>query len=68
MQEFEVVITETLRMKVVVEAEDYEEAEQIVLDNWLNGEYILDADNFVDVQFQCLPPTFVPFVPGASYA
>lgn len=51
-KEFEVIIEETLRKKVIVEAEDADEAEQIVSDNWHKGEYILDADNFIDVDFK----------------
>lgn len=51
MKEYKVTITETLKMNVVVEAEDQFEAEQIVSDRWHNGEYILDADNFIEVDF-----------------
>ena len=38
-------------MTVTVEAESSEEARQIVADHWKNGEYILDADSFKDVEF-----------------
>ena len=38
-------------MNVEVEAESPEEAEQSVSDQWYKGEYILDADNFVEVDF-----------------
>jgi len=48
---FDVTITETLKMVVNVNADSKEEAEQIVADNWKAGEYILDADNFVEVDF-----------------
>ena len=34
-----------------VEAESREEARQMVADRWKNGEYILDADSFKDVEF-----------------
>ncbi len=44
-------ITETLKMNVEVEAESPEEAEQSVSDQWYKGEHILDADNFVEVDF-----------------
>lgn len=54
-QTFEVEITETLQMKVTVEAQDQLEAEQIVTDAWDNGEYILDAESFVGVSFEATP-------------
>jgi hypothetical protein len=52
---FTVTITETLKLTVEVEAKDQSEAEQIVSDNWNNSEYILDADNFVGVEFEAIP-------------
>lgn len=51
MKEYKVTITETLKMDVCVEAETQHEAEQKVFDAWRNSEYILDADNFIDVDF-----------------
>ena len=45
-------ITETLVMTVDVEAHSRDEAEQIASDNWHNSDYILDADNFVGVEFE----------------
>lgn len=51
-KEFDVTIVETLKMKVTVEAESMEDAMQLVGDKWYNGDYILDADNFVDVEFE----------------
>ena len=45
MKEYDVTITETLEMTVTVEAR------QKVADNWKNGEYILDAESFKDVEF-----------------
>lgn len=51
MKEYDVTITETLEMTVAVEAESREEAQQIASDNWKNGEYILDAESFKDVEF-----------------
>ena len=42
---YKVRITETLVMTVDV-------AEQIASDNWHNSDYILDADNFVGVEFE----------------
>jgi hypothetical protein len=55
LREFEVTVIETLKMTVSVEAKDRNEAEQIVSDNWRNSEYILDADNFVGVEFVAAP-------------
>ena len=52
MKEYDVTITETLKMTVNVEAESQMEAEQMVSDNWRNQEYILDADNFTGVDFK----------------
>ncbi len=56
MREYDVTITETLRKTVTVEAESMEEAEQIVSDQWNNSEYILDADDFIDVSFETENP------------
>ncbi len=50
-KKFSVTITETLKMVVEVEAQNQQQAEQIVSDRWKNGEYILDADNFFGVEF-----------------
>jgi len=55
LREFEVTITETLKMTVTVSAKDRDEAEQIVSDNWKNSEYILDAENFIGVEFEAAP-------------
>lgn len=52
MKEFDVTITEKLQAVVTVEAETREEAEQMVSDQWRSGDHILDADNFVDVEFE----------------
>lgn len=49
---YKVEITETLQMNVEVEADSLEEAEQLVNDKWYKGEYILGADNFIDVDFE----------------
>ena len=51
MRDFYVTITETLRMKLNVEAESMEKAIEKVKDGWKSGEYILDADHFEDVDF-----------------
>ncbi len=51
MKEYKVTITETLKMNAFVEAESQLEAEQKVSEAWRNGEHILDADCFEDVDF-----------------
>ena len=52
MKEYDVTITETLKLTVSVEASSKEEAEQMVSEQWNTGDHVLDADNFVDVQFE----------------
>ena len=52
MKEFDVTITVTLKLTVSVEASSKEEAEQMVSDQWHAGDHVLDADNFVDVDFE----------------
>ena len=58
MNTYKVKITETFEkiVEVEVEAEDREEAEQIVSDAWHNSEYILDAEDFKGVTFKAEPP------------
>lgn len=51
MKEFDVTITEKLQTVVSVEAETAEEAKQMVSDQWRSGDHVLDAENFVDVDF-----------------
>ena len=51
MKKYKVTITETLKKTVTVEANSSYEAQQKVSDSWHNSEYILDADNFVSVDF-----------------
>jgi len=53
-KKFSVTITETLKMTVEVEAENQKQAEQIVSDRWKNSEYILNADNFCEVEFTAI--------------
>lgn len=52
MKEFDVTITETLKMTVTVEADSQLEAEQLVSDRWNNSEYILNAENFTGADFK----------------
>ncbi len=49
---FNVTITEILKKTVKAEANDRQEAEQAVYDEWRTGKYILDADNFVEVKIE----------------
>ena len=54
---FKVTITEIMKKTVYVEESELkeftpQEAEQLVSDRWHNSEYILDADDFVGVEFQ----------------
>lgn len=51
-REYTVRITEHLRKEVKVAASSPEEAEQIVSDRWRCGAYVLEADDFWDVDFQ----------------
>ena len=57
MKNYQVTITETLKMTVDVEAESSEEAEAIVEEQWHLGEHILDADNFIGAEFKAKPKT-----------
>lgn len=52
MKEFYAFVTETLTRPVIVKAENQEEAEQKVIDAYYNGEFVLDASDFVDVSFE----------------
>ncbi len=52
MKEFYTFVTETLTRPVVVKAENQEEAEQKVIDAYYNGKFVLDASDFVDVNFE----------------
>lgn len=52
---FKVTITETLRRTVEVEANDPGDAEQMVSDGWHNSKYILDSEDFTDVEFEVEP-------------
>lgn len=52
MKYFYTFVTETLTRPVVVKAETQEEAEQKVIDAYYKGEFVLDAADFVDVNFE----------------
>jgi len=51
MNEYDIAIRETMEMTVTVEAASREEDRRMVEERWKNGEYILDADSFRDVEF-----------------
>ena len=52
MKYFYTFVTETLTRPVVAKAENQEEAEQKVIDAYYNGKFVLDAADFVDVNFE----------------
>lgn len=52
MKTYEVTMTENLCKTVEVEAENRDEAEQIVSDRWHDLEYILDAECFAGVEIK----------------
>ena len=52
MKSFDIEITETLQRTVSVAADSREEAEQMVDDGWHNGDYVLDPEDFIDVDFK----------------
>ncbi|MCD8195777.1 MAG: DUF3846 domain-containing protein [Lachnospiraceae bacterium] len=51
MKEYDITIAETLKKTVTVEAENSEEAQEIVEDRWRDGEYVLDAESFSEVDY-----------------
>ena len=65
-RKFRVTITETSKMTIEVEADDQQQAEQIVSDGWHRSEYVLDADNFVGVEFEAVPVVDAPDVPSVD--
>ena len=52
---YTVTITETLQQTVTVTASNQHEAEEMVQEEWNNQDHILDADNFVGVEFTASP-------------
>lgn len=51
MKTYEVTITETLQKTVIVEAVSREQAQEIIEQKWKDCDYVLDADDFVGVDF-----------------
>lgn len=56
-KEYDVTITETLQMTVTIEAENSAEAEEIAVENWSNGDYILGAEQFTGASFTAYDKT-----------
>ena len=56
MNEYRVIITETLKRAVTVEAESREEAEEAVRRQYQNSEHILVAEDFDGVSFSAQYP------------
>ena len=54
-QWYDVKVTETLEQIIRVEAHSSEEAEQLVAKDWVNKEFVLDADNFIGAEFVAVP-------------
>ena len=57
MRRYRVKIKEILEMTVDIEARDKNEAEQMAVVAWNNGEYTLGKENFVRVNFMAEPLT-----------
>ncbi len=51
MQEYLIRIKETLEMEVSLLVSSADEAKFMALKAWKNGDYILDAEQFKDVEF-----------------
>lgn len=52
MKEYVITITEVLERTVFINADNQEEAHERARADWNNGAFILDADDFVDVEFE----------------
>lgn len=50
-KEFIIYITETLQKKVIVKANDIDEALDQVIDQYNDGEIVLDYNDYLDVEF-----------------
>ena len=49
---FKVTIIETLKRTVTVEADNRDDAEQMVSDDWHNSKYVLDSGDYTGVRFE----------------
>ena len=54
-QWYDVTVTEILEQIIRVEARNPEEAEQLVAKDWVNREFVLDAENFACAEFVAVP-------------
>ena len=54
-QWFDVTVTETLEQIERVEARSPEEAEQLVAKDWVQKEFVLDAENSTRAEFVAVP-------------
>lgn len=54
MRTYRVEITEMLQKTVEVKANSRKEAEEKVEDQWKNCKHVLDAENFVGVEFKAI--------------
>ncbi len=54
-KKFAVAITETLQLSIAVNAENQQQAKEIIAQRWKNGAYVLNADHFIGVEFDVLP-------------
>lgn len=57
MKTYEVEISETLRKIVTVEARNYDDAINRIREAWRRCEYVLDADDFIEVGFEIVGVT-----------
>lgn len=55
MEKYRVTITETLATSVVVEANDYNEAVDSVIDRYNNEEIVLTAEDYCETKFSVKP-------------
>ena len=54
MKKYTIEITETLQKQISVEANSYEEAERKVKEQYRNNDIILDSDDYIDTNYQCI--------------
>ena len=52
MREYKVEVTETLSQVITVEADNEEDALDIVRDSYFNEELVLDSSDYIDTDFQ----------------
>lgn len=53
-QRYDVTVTEILKQIVRVEACSPEEAEQLIAKDWVNRDFVLDAENFTRAEFEAV--------------